>query len=1222
MFQMKKRLLSIRRGCRYRREAFTVARHSADAPGPIAGFAMFSVMLAAAMCADLVLLVEPSPAMDSPKFPPRLLKNVFQSAEGLPQASVSAICQTRDGYLWVGTYGGLARFDGVRFLVFDPGNTSGRLGSRIRALFEDRDGVLWVGTETGLSAFREGRFAGYTVEDGLPDNVITSICQDHEGTIWVGTEGGLGRFENGRFSRFGLGSSIADSGKVLAYVGRGGGVWLTANRRLLTITAGIVADHTIPGMLPTEEVSQMCETHDGSLWIAIPNYGLRRLHKGVLTEFGVESGLLDNYVVAVTEDRDGILWIGSGGGLNCWRDNRLTSYSASGTLSDRTVRAIAEDREGNLWVGTDRGGLNRLRTGRVTSYANRDGLPGSSVVPILEDRKGNLWVGATCGGLIRYKDGVAKTYTTRDGLPSECVWALAEDRDGSIWIGTFGGGLVQFVNGRFVTFTKRDGLPHHRVFAIYQDRTGVLWVGTDGGLAQFKEGRFGTYTVADGLVNNSVRFITEDRSGALWLATAGGISQFRDGHFTNYTAKDGLSFDSVRAIMEDADGTLWIGTYGGGLNRLKNGRFTCYTTTDGLADNTVSRILADDNGNLWMIGNNGISRVSIEELNEFAAGRRETVTAIIYGVADGMTNREGSGGGQPAGWRTRDGKMWFPTITGVVMIDPNAPPEPPPPVIIEKQLVDRETIALGSKAEAGPGATDIEFDYTAPSFNNPARVLFKYRLDGYDKDWIFAGTRRTAYYTHVPPGAYRFRVIACSSDGLWNEIGASTELYLRPHLYQTIYFYVLSGVLVLLAGWAVYRWRVRHFRERAVELSRLVDQRTRAEESLRDSNRNLEEALNQLHRVQEHVIQQERLRALGQMASGVAHDFNNALTPILGYSELLLARPKMLENREQVARNLQIINTAAKDAADVVKRLREFYRHREAGELFLPVHLNELIAQAISLSQFKWKNEAQASGATITIKTEIGSLPPIPANEGELREALINLIFNAVDAMPQGGTIVFRARAEDEHVILEVSDTGTGMTNDVQQRCLEPFFTTKDGGTGLGLASAYGTIHRIGGTIEIATQLGAGTTFEIRLPIYVGSEAAGEKREGRASPQSLHVLVVDDEPQLRQLIVEYLAMDGHTAETAANGCEGLAKFNDARFDLVVSDMAMPEMSGDHMIETMKKKDPRVPVILLTGFGDIMKATDHSPEGANLVVSKPITIDGFRQAVAKVTERGR
>ena len=394
--------------------------------------------------------------------------------------------------------------------------------------------------------------------------------------------------------------------------------------------------------------------------------------------------------------------------------------------------------------------------------------------------------------------------------------------------------------------------------------------------------------------------------------------------------------------------------------------------------------------------------------------------------------------------------------------------------------------------------------------------------------------------------------------------------------------------------------------------------RRRAEEALRESNRRLEAALAELRQTQQQVIQQERLRALGQMASGIAHDFNNALSPILGFSELLLMIPESLDDKEKVTRYLKTIHTAAQDAANVVSRLREFYRHREKGEFFQPVFLNQVVEQTISLTQPRWKDQAQANGVTVDVQADLQEVPLIAGNEAELREVLTNLIFNAVDAMPRDGTVTLRTRLDEGWVVLEVSDTGTGMTEEVRQRCLEPFFSTKgDRGTGLGLAMVFGTVQRHEGEIDIETEPGRGTTFIIRLPV-VRERGGGEgRRQAEGVSRPLHVLVVDDDPTVRELVIAYLASDGHTVDTATSGREGLEKFRAGHYDLVMTDRAMPEMGGDQMAAAVKRLAPHKPVIMLTGFGDMMQAAGENPAGVDVVLSKPVTRSRLREALAQV-----
>ncbi|MFQ5839519.1 MAG: response regulator [Candidatus Methylomirabilales bacterium] len=404
-----------------------------------------------------------------------------------------------------------------------------------------------------------------------------------------------------------------------------------------------------------------------------------------------------------------------------------------------------------------------------------------------------------------------------------------------------------------------------------------------------------------------------------------------------------------------------------------------------------------------------------------------------------------------------------------------------------------------------------------------------------------------------------------------------------------------------------------------VRAMRYAIERKRAEEALRESKHRLEEALAELKATQQHVLQQERLHALGQMARGIAHEFNNTLSPILGFSEILLSRPERLDDREKVMRHLQMINNAAKNAGTAVRRLREFYRPRERGEDFVPVNLNQLIEHAVMLTQPRWKDEALAIGITIRLETDTQDVPLIAGNEAELREVLINLIFNAADAMPEGGTITLRTRADGGYAILEVSDTGTGMTEEVRQRCLDPFFTTKGRqGAGLGLATVYGIIQRHQGTLAIESEQGRGTTVRIRLSAHRVQEAAGRASVTGAPSRPLHLLVVDDELPVREVVTEYLTGDGHTVETAANGREGLQKFWVGWFDVVVTDQAMPEMPGDQLAAAIKRAAPKKPVILLTGFGDVLKDSGERPTGVDFIVSKPVTLTALRQALVEVT----
>ncbi len=412
---------------------------------------------------------------------------------------------------------------------------------------------------------------------------------------------------------------------------------------------------------------------------------------------------------------------------------------------------------------------------------------------------------------------------------------------------------------------------------------------------------------------------------------------------------------------------------------------------------------------------------------------------------------------------------------------------------------------------------------------------------------------------------------------------------------------------------------VRH----ALEQYRSAMERRRAQEELKETNRSLQEALEELRRTQDQLIYQERQRALVQLASGIAHDFNNALSSILGFTDLLLQKPEMLDDRQRVTRYLELMRTAASDAAAVVRRMRQFYRPCQENEAFSSLSPNALVQEAISLTEPRWKEDAAGQGIQIKVETHLENVPFVAGNEAELHAMLTNLIFNSVEAMPEGGTMTLRTRSEEGEVLLEVSDTGVGMSEEVRKHCLDPFFTSKSAdGTGLGLSVVQGIVRRHNGTIEIESEQGRGTTVRIRLPSKEAEPQAGAPAQPEAWQRTLSVLVVEDQHGPRELLREYLKTDGHKVETAADGAEGLRKFRAGWFDLVITDRAMPEFSGDQLAAIIKNEVPKKPVILLTGFGDMMEAAGEEPAAVDLVLSKPVTLDRLREAMRTVLASGQ
>jgi PAS domain S-box-containing protein len=783
------------------------------------------------LCVLSLLPARPAASLDPTKALAQYTRDVWLTDRGLPQNTVLALAQTSDGYLWLGTEEGLARFDGIRFAVFDKGNTPALRSNTVTALLAEPDGTLWIGTNAGLTRLHRGRFDTYTTSQGLSSNVILSLCQDRSGRLWIGTDGGgLDRLENGRFTVYSTAQGGLSNDSVFAVrEGPDDSMWIGTRDGLDHLKDGKITVYRKGDGLSANYVRSLAFDQQGTLWIGTEGGGLSAYRDGRFTNLTSRNGLPSNNVWSTYADRTGTLWIGTSGGLARWRSGKLSTFTPKDGFS-ADVWAVLEDREGSLWVGMGGGGLSRLKDAEFTTYTRQEGLSDDVVLPVLEDRDHNLWVGTKAGGLNHFQHGRFHAFTTKDGLADSLVLTIAQDPAGDLWVGTRKG-LDRLHNGRFTLYTEKQGLASNIILCSYVDHRGRLWVGTRGGLSRFDGRKFTTYTSKDGLSNDFVLALYEDTRGTLWIGTGGGgLNRFQDGKFTAYTTRDGLPNDVVWAIEGEPDGTLWLGTNGGGLCRFRDGRCTNFGTHDGLYDDKVFAILDDGHGKLWMSCNRGIFTVAKAQLDEFAEGRANRVACTVYGTLDGMKSQECNGGFQPAGWRRADGTLCFPTQRGLATVNPAKLHKNflPPPVVIEDALADRKLLSPEGAVRVPPGSGRLEFHFTAPTLLAPERVTFKYRLEGFDQDWIDAGPRRVAYYTNIPPGRYRFHVIAANGDGVWNESGALLELTLEPHFYQTRVFYGLCGALGLLTACGAYRLRVRQLRARQKELMELVDERTRA----------------------------------------------------------------------------------------------------------------------------------------------------------------------------------------------------------------------------------------------------------------------------------------------------------------------------------------------------------------------------------------------------------
>ena len=783
---------------------------------------------------------------ERPRRPPRVVRDpgwhsqsVWRQPQGLPQNTVVDLLQTRDGYLWVGTKGGVARFDGVRFTVFDDSDKSQLRENEVWALAEGHDGSVWIATYGGgVSRYHDGKFTLYTVADGLASDYATALLGTGGGEMWIGTDRGISRFRDGKFETLSAPQGLVNEAVRSLFRdrdgSRDGAVWVgTVKGGISVFRNGRFETPTFTGEAPTAQVSGMFRDVRGALWLATSD-GLFRLRDGRLTRYSTTDGLSANRVRRVLEGPKGSLWIVTMNGLDRVSRPDQETVQIDNMIALTSLSCGLIDREGSLWVGSLNAGLTRLGQGHFTTYTSADGLADDYVSTVLEDVNGNVWVG-THGGLMRFVDGVFTSYAGRSGLASRIVYSMAQDRAGHLWVGTEQGVFRSNVKQSCTAarceplFTPlvAPGLPPLNARTLLEDRSGAIWIGLhQDGLVRVENGRAKHFTAEDGLPSPFVRALVEDKEGALWIGTrGGGLARYKDGRFTVITEKDGLINDGIQALYLDREDTLWIATRQG-VSRLHDGKFTSYTAADGLYSNFVYSFIEDGRGYLWMTCAKGIFRVSQRELADFAAGKLTSVVSNTYGLEHGLASTVAVVGHHPASFRTSDGRLWFGTHGGVSIVDPRRLEGNPlaPPVHIEAVSVDGRPLLLGSLLQSSPGRGDLEIHYAGLSFLAPEKVRFRYRLQGYDPDWIDVGNRRVAYYTNIPPGRYRFQVRGCNNDGLWNEAGAGFEIDLAPHFYQTIWFYGLCLAAVAVAGAWTQRWRVARLQHRERQLSQRVEE--------------------------------------------------------------------------------------------------------------------------------------------------------------------------------------------------------------------------------------------------------------------------------------------------------------------------------------------------------------------------------------------------------------
>ncbi len=785
--------------------------------------------------------------------------DIWPVGDAWQPSTVVAIVQTPDGYLWLGTYDGLVRYDGARFTVFNVANTPGLRNNRITSLHSDPDGVLWIGHETGeLTRLFRGEFEPAALPAGWPGGAIEGIASARRsdrgpqrgaefaaarrGDLWLLNDSGiLFRLSDGRLLSVPGGATPARKATVCA--APDGRLWVNSNGRVGCVEETEMREQHFDELGATNYYDRVWPSRDGGVWVCV-NGQARRWHnqRWEETRGGLPAG--PGSVNVLRETYSGALFVGTvnDGVFLLFPDGGTAHFNRGNNLSHNWVRAVAEDHERNLWIGTG-AGLDTLRPRKVTNIGPPDDWRGCGVLSFCIATNGATWVGTEGAGIYRFQENQWVRFSEEQGMPSLFVWSVLETRGGELLAGTWGGGVARWNGGRFETPPGLAGLTSP-VVSMFESRAGELWIGTTAGLHRYRGGRLDYSVGKEELVLPSIRAMAETPDGVLWFGMfGGGLGGWQNGVVKQFRKANGLGGDFVQAILADGDGTLWIGTGDNGLTRLKDGKFAVISVDQGLPDTFISHVVDDGAGNLWLGSNRGVLRASRKELNRCAQGDTPRVQFLTYGRAEGMNTLTCPGGFQPGASKTPDGRLWFPTAKGIASIDPsNARPNPfPPPVVIEELVFAnhrvnvQKTVADQTAGSARPpltllpGDQRFEIRYTALSFISPGKVRFRYQLEGLETEWVEAGTERVAQFSYLRPGNYIFRVTACNNDDIWNETGASLAITVSPRFYQTWWFQAgllgSGAVLVGAAVWVIGRRRARHRielveRQRALERER------------------------------------------------------------------------------------------------------------------------------------------------------------------------------------------------------------------------------------------------------------------------------------------------------------------------------------------------------------------------------------------------------------------
>lgn len=965
---------------------------------------------------------------------------VWQTEDGLPQNLVTSAVQTRDGYLWFGTHSGLARFDGERFQVFDTVNTPELADSRISSLFEDTHGALWIGQESGtLARYRNHLFEAAPLRANTGADRIIGIGSDERGQLWAMRDSGfVDSLDDDRRLPPLIGS--VNPGIMNWSRNTRGNILLVEDQRAARLENGKISELVFNPSRQPDYVSGVASSSDGGIWV-LSEDRIRKWQDGAWKEDRGGYPWPHGAVSSCVELRDGTLAVGTFnfGLYLIFADKRPAVRLDRGKgLPQDWVRFIYEDREGTIWVGAGSAGLAAIHPTAFSVLNSPDRWQGYSVHCVAPGKNGSLWIGTEGGGLYHYSAAQWSHYGVAEGVANRYIWSVTETPQGEVWMGNYWvGGPYRLEEGRFVRPKSVDAKSSHALALLPDRHTGDLLVGTRDGLTRLQGDQSISLISSSAFLVADATALVQDQQGVIWCGfTQGGLARVAEEKVTLFRRKDGLGSDRVHALFADDDGALWIGTADSGLTRYAHGRFVNLGVAHGLVDKAICHILDDGLGYFWLSTRHGLQRVAKAELNRCADGLIPRIGGHIYDQHDGLPTIEFTGGLQAAGCKTADGRLWFTSSKGLVCVDPSRirSNPTPPPVAIESLLIDGQVAAPGFAAKSlSPGHQRLEFHFSGLSFVAPNKVLFKYRLEGIDDGWVDAGPKRTASYSRLPAGNYRFRVIACNNDGVWNSEGATLAFTVAPFFWQTWWF-VGSSTLLALAGVAT--------------LARTI------------TRRRMQTRMEQLER--QHALERERAR----IAQDIHDDIGTSLIRIAMFSQ---PERNEIDQPQQTAAVLSRIYSTARD---MTRALDEIVwaidpRHDTLDSLigYMGRFAQELLGAATIRCRLDVPVDVPAWPLTAEIRHNLFLA---------FKEALNNVVKHA-DATEVRISLEIREHA----FVLALRDNGRGFARDQP-----PANTDGRIASGNGLHNIQRRVARMGGQCDISSQIGQGTViaFVIRVP--------------------------------------------------------------------------------------------------------------------------------------------